>query len=191
MITKEIINQAKNKDHEAFESIYAEYKDFVWNISLKISGNSSIAEDITSEVFIRLFKKINKFNFKSSFKTWLYRISVNTALNCMDKINRKKTKQLNPDYRDKIEVTDRENTRDESDIVNGLLHELNNEDRMLIVLRELEGQPYKDIAAIFKISLASVKTKIYRAREKLRNKYKEKQESINYEMQKLQYSYDK
>ncbi len=164
MISDNIILRAKKKDRDAFEVIYNEFKDFVWNVAVKITGNQTLAEDVAAEVFIKVFDKIKKFKFKSSFKTWIYRVTVNTTLNYIDKEKRRAVKQVNEDY-----------LKEESNVaeytVKELLHHLEKKEKMIIILREVEGLTYGEIADAMNISLAAVKTKIYRIRNKLRKNY--------------------
>jgi len=66
---------------EAFEAIYKATSGFVYNVALRITQKPADAEDITQEVFVKIYKSLKDFEFKSSFKTWVYRITVNAALN--------------------------------------------------------------------------------------------------------------
>lgn len=173
LVTEADILKAKGRDLEAFERIYHEFKDFVWNVTLKMAGSPTLAEDITSEVFIRLFKKIKKFQFKSSFKTWFYRLTVNTALNYLDKESRRRTKQLNEDSGYLNKVFNADDEFDNKIIMDILLNRLDDRQRMLIVLREVEGLSYNEITDVLDMNLGTVKTNIYRARDRLKEIYKE------------------
>ncbi|MFC2061360.1 RNA polymerase sigma factor [Elusimicrobiota bacterium] len=174
MIQRDIIERAKEKDEEAMEEIYLEFKDFVWNIALKTAGSRTAAEDAAAETFIRVFKKIGKFNFKSSFKTWLYRVTVNTTLNCMDKERRRKTLHLNEEYRDiQAEGSAPQDDGRDNEMVNKMLDKLEPKERIFVYLRDIQGTAYNEIADIMKMNIGTVKTNIYRAREKLRKIYKE------------------
>ncbi len=174
MITNDIIVSAAKRDSEAFRQIYMEFRDFVWNISITVTSNKTHAEDIASEVFLKLFKNIKKFKFKSSFRSWLYRITINTALNYIDKEKRRQTKHLNEDYKDKEHrMPDPENEIYEKTLTNRLLGKLDAKQRLLLVLREIEGLSYSDISQMLLMNIGTVKTNIYRARDKLREIYKE------------------
>lgn len=172
MITENIILNAGKRDPDAFQRIYLEFKDFVWNIALKTTGNQTHAEDVTSEVFIRLFKNIRKFEFRSSFKTYLYRVTVNTTLNYLKKENRRKTKHLNEDFKE-LRDCPIKHEFDEKDLTDKLLSKLDINKRILIVLREIEGLSYDEIARTLNMNLGTVKTNIYRARDRLRKIYEE------------------
>jgi len=172
MVTEEIIRRAQKRDMEAASEIYKKYKNFVWNISLKMTADRETAEDVTAEVFIKIFTKLKSFRFQSSFKTWIYRITVNTALNFLKKEKRRQTQEVEENARHVKYVSPEKGIEAES-TVERILSGLNEEERILVVLREIEGLSYNEISEITKMNLGTVKTKIFRVREKLRKIYKE------------------
>ncbi len=87
-ISRDIIEQAGQGDTEAFEIIYREYSGFVFTLARRVLENSQDAQEVTQDVFITLFHKLNDFRFDSSLKTWIYRISINTAINARNKRSR-------------------------------------------------------------------------------------------------------
>ncbi|MFW6134909.1 MAG: RNA polymerase sigma factor [Elusimicrobiota bacterium] len=174
MVSKEVIQKAKKGDTDAFREIYSEFKDFVWNIALKTAGNRTMAEDAASLIFIRVFKKMKKFKFKSSFKTWLYRVAVNTTINYIKKENNSETLQLNTDYKDDLYDAHKfQKELSNKDLVKTILNRLPANQRMLVTLREFQGMSYEEISKYMNISMSSVKVGIYRAREKMRKIYRE------------------
>ncbi|MGM0568522.1 MAG: RNA polymerase sigma factor [Elusimicrobiota bacterium] len=168
MILKSDIKKASRKDKRAMKKIYDEYSQFVWNVALKTCGNRSLASDAAQEVFIKIFKKIGKFRFKSSFKTWVYRISVNTTLNIIKKEKRREGLEIKGNF---VYTESSSKNLEAKEEVYEMLSLLKEEERMLIVLREIEGLSYKEISTAAGITLAAVKTKIYRSREKLKKIY--------------------
>jgi len=172
VITDNTLLEARNRIPGAFREIYMEFSDFVWTVALKTSGNTVTAEDITSEVFIKLFKKIDKFHFQSSFKSWLYRVTVNTALNYIKKEKRHRVGKLVEDLTDSVNDDNNiEDSLSDRDLAQRLLNNLDVKHRIMIVLRDIEGLSYEEIADALKMNLGTVKTKIYRAREQLRAAY--------------------
>ena len=106
-IEDHIITEAAKGDINAFEEIYKTYSRFVFNISLRVTCNYGDAQEVTQEAFMKIYNKLSSFSFKSSFKTWLYRIAVNTAINFIKKESRQREKvsklalELNSsDYKD-------------------------------------------------------------------------------------------
>ena len=80
-IAKEIITSAAGGDIDAFERIYKVYSSYVNTIAFRIVGNREDAEEVTQDVFVRVYRSLARFEFKSSFKTWIYRIATNSAIN--------------------------------------------------------------------------------------------------------------
>ena len=169
-ITNEIINQAIAGDESAFELIFKAYFRFVSNVSYRIVDKKQEAEEVCQEVFIKIYKKINTFKQQSSLKTWIYRITINCAL----KYAQKKTKENNGlvSFDDENSVASPiKNVREKIDnqvnekLVEKLLNYLNVEQRICIVLRSIEGLSYKEIAAVLKIPINTVRSRIKRARE--------------------------
>ncbi len=168
MITKSDIKKAASGDEAAMEKIYQYYSAFVWNVALKTCLNRDVAADALQEVFIKVFKKLGSFRFYSSLKTWIYRITVNTTLNLIKKEKRREGLELDCT---RLKARSGEPDLESKQTAQELLGTLDPEDRILIVMREMEGMSYKEIAASSKMTLSSVKTRIYRAREKMRTAY--------------------
>ncbi|MBN2406262.1 MAG: sigma-70 family RNA polymerase sigma factor [Elusimicrobia bacterium] len=164
---------AQRGDLEAMGQIYSAYIDLVWNISLKMTLNRTHAEEAASEVFLRIFRKISKFKFRSSFKTWVYRLTVNTVINYIEKEKRRKTWYIDEERLEReYGVPAAQEDPAEKDMCGKLLAGLRQRERMLLILREIEGMSYCDIAEAAGMSIGAVKTGIYRARESLRRAYK-------------------
>jgi len=172
-IDKDIINMAARGDTTALEEIYKQYSSTVYTIALGITRDRQDAEEATQDVFIKVFRSLNDFRFGSSFGTWLYRISVNTAINVYRKHARRVTMSIPYD-----ELKDsgmaapqiQQNETRQQDAaarVTALLDNLSPEHRACITLREIEGLDYKDIAGVLKIPLNTVRSRLKRAREAL------------------------
>ena len=80
-ITEDTIIRASEGSMEDFECIYKEYSGFVYNVAFRVVNNIDGAQEVTQEVFLTVYRKLKSFQFKSSFKTWIYRITVNVAIN--------------------------------------------------------------------------------------------------------------
>jgi RNA polymerase sigma-70 factor, ECF subfamily len=170
-ISQEILIRAQGGDTEAFEAIYKALSGFVYNVALRIVQSANDADEITQDVFVKIYKSLKDFESKSSFKTWAYRITVNTALNHarasvkdknvvgMDDISILADKR--DELKAKIEKEDSETK------VNSMLALLNPDQRACIVLRELEGFDYKEIADTLNIPINTVRSRLKRAREML------------------------
>ncbi|MBN1354075.1 MAG: RNA polymerase sigma factor [Candidatus Omnitrophica bacterium] len=171
-IPRDLIAKAATGETAAFREIYEKTSVFVYNVALRITGKSNDACDVTQDVFIKVYKNLHKFGFLSSFKTWLYRITVNTAINY--KKSEKKHMEKRTDYNTVAnsvftEETARESVDKESgrERVSVLLDALNPEQRACVILREIEGMTYREIASALGTNINTVRTRIKRAREKL------------------------
>src|SRR5437867_1946620 len=101
-ISQDIIVKASEGDPKSFESIYRATADFVYNVALRIVNNREDAEEVTQEIFMIIYRKLNSFRFESSFKTWVYRITVNNAVNFARKTS--KTRNKTTEYDEALEA---------------------------------------------------------------------------------------
>jgi RNA polymerase sigma-70 factor (ECF subfamily) len=127
--------------------------------------------DLTQDIFLKAYQNIGKFRFTSAFSTWLYRLAVNL---CIDEL-RKRKKIGNPvPLEEALSESDADTPEDNvisSDTERQVweaINSLKEKDRAIIVLRDIEGLSYKEIAEVFKCSLGRVKSRIHEARQKLK-----------------------
>ncbi len=168
-IANNIIIQASKGDIGAFEIIYKAGADFVYSIALSITKDIDNAEDITQEVFIKIYKNLNKFQFRSTFKTWIYRIAINTAINAYKKRSKEMSKRDDFDFALKTQYVNDETEeiigrKDKKRQLLSFLDTLNTEQRTCIILREIEGLSYKEISEVLKININTVRSRLKRAR---------------------------
>ena len=171
-VTEAIIRKASQGDVDAFEVIYRQYSRFVYNVALRVVRTQEAAEEVVQEVFISVFRKLKDFRFRASLKTWVYRITVNTALNMARKWS-KEQKQMS-EYQDQITAAEiypgpvaELDKEDAEKTVVALLGHLNPEQRACLVLRSIEGLSYQEIAETLKININTVRSRLKRAREAL------------------------
>ena len=171
-ISDDIILLASQGDLQSFEVIYRAMSGFVYNVALRITHNKEDAEEVTQEVFLTIYHKLQDFRLESSLKTWIYRVTVNCAIN----FGRKKTginnktntyddsaveAMVEGDVQKEIE---KEHT---NKVVDNILSVLNLEQRACIVLRNIEGLSYEEIAEALNININTVRSRLKRAREKI------------------------
>lgn len=156
--------QNKNK---AFEYIYKNYYKKIYSLTYKIIIDKNECEDIVQEVFIKILENIEKFKWKSSLWTWIYRISINHI------INRNKKLDLHLELKEdiyylenKIELDIELKELDEE--INKALNSLKEIDKKVFILREIEGFSYEKIAKILDIKEGTVKSKLYYSKLKLK-----------------------
>lgn len=178
-ISKETLIKAQEDDLESFENIYKATSGFVYNVAFRIMNNKQDTEEVVQDVFLSIYHNLKDFRFQSSFKTWAYRITVNCALNHVNKMAREKNRIReygnNLSHAGKIfqgPEVEKVNVGQE-EIISSLLGILDISQRACIVLRNIEGLSYQEISDTLKININTVRTRLKRAREKLLNTRKE------------------
>lgn len=171
-IASAIIEKAAEGEMEAFEQVYRTFSGFVYNVAFRITHNSLDAEEITQDVFMKIFHELKKFQFRSAFKTWVYRITANTAINYYRRTKRERKGRVDfegvidtarSDYSTRDEVM-----RSEGEVrIKSLLDVLNPAHKTCLVLREIEGLSYQEIAATLAIPINTVRSRLKRARQAL------------------------
>jgi RNA polymerase sigma-70 factor (ECF subfamily) len=179
-----LVRQCQNGDLEAMSCLIVKYQDRIYNTIFKICQNHDDASELTQDTFVKVLENINSFRSKSSFYTWLFRVAVNHTLNYC-----KRRFKLSP------VSLDAENDQDErskgklaavlvasdgldpavvaqqkelSQIVVKLIGQLRQEYRVVLVLRDIEQMTYAEIAEVLQIETGTVKSRLSRARAKLR-----------------------
>jgi len=178
---KNLLERAKSGDIAAFEQLIDSYQRKIFNIALRMLGNYDDAGDLTQEVLIRIYRSIRSFKEQSSFSTWIYRITTNV---CLDEIRKRKNRKVisldeeikfdDGDMKRQIESDEptpeeTAETEDLKKIVNDAIARLNEEHRIVIVLRDIQGLSYEEIAEVLKCPEGTVKSRINRARQALKN----------------------
>ena len=178
-LEKELISKVQSGDEASFEEIIKLYEQKICSTIYYIVKNEDIVEDIAQEVFIKLYKNISKFNGQSSLYTWIYRITVNACIDEMKK--EKKVTYLSSFYETEdgekeLEIEDENQNVSKSvessferDILVKAIKSMPEESRTLVVLRDIRGFTYWEIADMLKLKLGTVKSKINRARRELKN----------------------
>ena len=180
---KEIIERVKNGDKKAYDLLVLKYQQRVINLISRFVKNHADALDVSQETFIKAYKALPNFRGESAFYTWLYRIAVNTAKNHLTVQSRKITKS---DYDvteiEQIEgnMTLTEQTTPENllikdelqEIVLNTIENLPEDLKSAIMLREIEGLSYEEIATVMECPVGTVRSRIFRAREIIDNKIK-------------------
>ncbi|MHB9154956.1 MAG: RNA polymerase sigma factor [Endomicrobiales bacterium] len=173
-IPNELLIQASRGDMTACEEIYRAASGFVYNVALRVAGSREDAEEITQDVFLKIFKSLDDFRFQSSFKTWAYRITANTALSARKKAAPDAGRRAEYDeYRDSGDALHEDPVgrhgarKADEEQVNALLEALNPDQRMCVILREMQGLSYEEIARALDVNINTVRTRLKRARETL------------------------
>ena len=173
-----IVQRVLNGDANAFEDIVREYERNVYNIALRMSGDREDALDISQESFLKAYHSLANFRGESKFSVWLYRIVSNTCLDFLRERKRRAEVSLvrEADEGDEEEtpvpdeslspetLLDRKLTRE---AVRRALLSLPEDQRKILLLREIQGFSYEEIGRILSLESGTVKSRIFRARRKL------------------------
>ena len=170
----ELVKKSQLGDKSAFEELVKRHQELVISLSFKLTGNRELANDVAQEAFIRAWKAIGKFRGDSTFGTWIYRITVNTAWTLRKKA--KKHYSLNiEDTHEPVVVDEKKDPElvainsDLSLVLRKALDQIPLEQRIIVELKNIEGRSHKEIADYLDISVTAAKVRLHRAHQKLRN----------------------
>jgi RNA polymerase sigma-70 factor (ECF subfamily) len=161
-------------DNAAFGRLVSAYQDRLYNSLLRVLGSSEDAADIVQDAFVQAYTKLNTFRGGSAFYTWLYRIAFNLAMSHA----RRGRKTASLDDRKSLvgdEPTDGQPTvesgilqQERAELVHAALGELSLEYRQILVLREIDGLRYDEIAEILELPVGTVRSRLFRARMEMK-----------------------
>ena len=169
----ELVRKSQLGDKAAFEQLVIRHQDLVFSLAYKLTGNREMANDVAQEAFIRAWKAIEKFRGDSTFSTWIYRITVNTAWTLRRKAKKHNTINIDDTYEPVVidEKKDPELVAINSDLSSVLINALDKipiEQRIIVELKNIEGRSHKEIAEYLDISVTAAKVRLHRAHQKLR-----------------------
>ena len=186
-----IIEDLKRGDPGSLESLFSVYKDRVFNTAVSYLQNIQDAEELTQDVFIEIFNSAEKFKGDSSLSTWIYRITVNKALDKL-KFNKRRKRfavitsifkpesaELAIDTPDFIHPGTEMELKERSQLLFKALNELPENQKTAFILSKLESLSQKEISAIMKVSVSSVESLIFRARQGLKSILNEKYDELH------------
>jgi RNA polymerase sigma-70 factor (ECF subfamily) len=161
----------------SYELLVERHMDRVYTLVYRVVRDKEEAEDITQEVLVKVYNNIRSFDQKSSFSTWLYRIAVNSALDSLEKIKRRRSTttyfSASPNSDDALETMvastaagpeEEVMRRDLQNCIQRVLRDLDREQARVLVMRDFEDLSYADIAQELEAKLSAVKMRIHRAR---------------------------
>ena len=164
-----VLRKAQRGDERAFSIILRAYETPVFNYVLRlVNGDRSLAEDLTQEVFLRVFQGLPKFSLRCKFTTWLFQVTKNRVLDELRASERRPRALVALDDIAPLEVLDAPVERlEEIDTLWRAVEDLNVDLKMALLLRDVVGLSYTEIADSLEITLATVKWRIYKAREEV------------------------
>ena len=163
-----ILRKAQRGDERAFTIIVRSYETPVFNYVLRLVGDRALAEDLTQEVFLRVYQGLPNFSLRSRFTTWMFQVTKNRVLDELRAVERRPRTVVAIEDAPSLEVLDTplENL-EEMDALWRAINDLSVDLRMALLLRDVVGLSYTEIADSLEITLATVKWRIYKAREEV------------------------
>ena len=167
----------KTKESTLFALLYDRYAPIVYNKCLGFAKNKVEAEDLTHDIFIKLYVKLKTFKGTAKFSTWLYSFTYNFCVNYVQRNTYKKKEQLNPDAIEKRasvanEVSDDEIFKLKSDKLLKVLSIIDVNDKMILLMKYQDELSIKEISVAFSIGESAVKMRLKRAKERVMEEYK-------------------
>jgi RNA polymerase sigma-70 factor (ECF subfamily) len=163
-----VLRKAQRGDERAFSLIVRAYEQPVYNYVLRLVGDRSLAEDLTQEVFLRVYQGLPGFSDRSRFTTWMFQVTKNRVLDELRALERRPRAVVALDDIPPLEVVDQPFERAETiDAVWRAVEGLTVDLKMALLLRDVVGLSYVEIADSLEITLATVKWRIYKAREEV------------------------
>src|ERR1700733_1002932 len=182
---RELVRMAQNGTVEAFEELVRRHQQRVFAVVTRILRRREDVEDVSQQVFLKAYVSIRRFDMRSAFSTWLYKIAVNE---CWDSLRKKKVRPLVYESdlsEDQVQLLDSYMHADRGpsghdqqvearDLAERLLSALSEEDREILLLKEVEGLSVQEIAEIFELNVNTVKVRMFRARANMMEAYRRK-----------------
>jgi len=165
------IKQFIDGDEKGFQMLVKKYQNRILNIVYSILGQDRESEDITQEVFIKVYKNLGSFKANSQFSTWLYRIAVNTTY---DLLRKRKHFIIKNNVPEALEIkADKPQDilikREKEEQIRKALEKLPFKYRLAVILKDIDGLPYIEIAKVLGCSIGTVESRLYRGRQLLRD----------------------
>ena len=182
---REIIEKFLEGDITYFDKLVLKYKQMVFNVCLKMLGDYDEALEVTQDIFLKVYESLKNFRFEAKFSTYLYKITLNSCRSRLKALRRKKKieyfsidepfettegglkREFESSCPNPKEVLEE---KEKQSLVIKALFSLNPEYREILILRDIEGLEYKEIAKILNINLGTVKSRLNRARNILKEK---------------------
>ena len=179
---RELVRLAKSDDKEAFELLVRRHQSRVFAVAGGILRNKVDVEDVAQQVFVKAYFSLKRFDQRAAFSTWLYKITVNE---CWDVLRKRKVRPLLYEsdlseeqaheyngFSEKATVPDVSDRLEARERVEKLLVDLDERDRLMLILKEVQGFSVEEIAEILEINGNTVKVRLFRARRRITEKVK-------------------
>lgn len=181
---QELLSRAQKGDMDAFAELFEEYRSFVFSIAYRLTGNND-SEDIVMESFLKAWHALPRFQKRSSLKTWLARITRNCALDFCRNSQKRKNREVQAvtengeSYLEQLPSATTDNPagqavdRETAQIIDSAMAQLSREQRTTVIMREVDGLSYREIAAATEVNVGTVMSRLFYAKRKLQRLLRE------------------
>ncbi len=182
LVDFEVVERARAGDPAAFNEVVTTYRRRIFGTVSRLIGRPEDVEDVAQEVFLRLYFSLDQLRSAEVFEPWLYRLTVNAALDYLRKRRKRKLESRVSDLSDqqvmladaaagsRVQVDDQQRSRIR-ELVDSLLSAVSEEDRLLLTLKEVEGLSLKDLEKIYHVNENALKVRLFRARQRVLKAY--------------------
>jgi RNA polymerase sigma-70 factor (ECF subfamily) len=167
---EELVRRSKEDDERAFGELVSRYESKVYSLALRMVRNPEDAEDVLQDTFLRAYRGIKSFQGASTFSTWIYRITANSALMRLRKKQLPTVSIEDQDERETPGPAEQLMTQELQQEMDAAIESLPPEFQQVFILRDVEERSNAEVAEILDLSVAAVKSRLHRARLKVRNR---------------------
>jgi RNA polymerase sigma-70 factor, ECF subfamily len=181
LVDPQLIENAKDGDAVAFNQLVTVYRKRILGIISRLIGRPEDVEDVAQEVFVRLYYSLDQLRTADVFEPWLYRLTVNASYDYLRRIKRRNESRMADmsepqvmmaDSVAGVKRNDEENEKTRTrDLVHSLFRHVSDEDRILLMLKEVEGLSLKELGAIYRVNENALKVRLFRARQRVLKAY--------------------
>jgi RNA polymerase sigma-70 factor (ECF subfamily) len=177
--SEQLVRSILAGDNKAFDELVRLHQKFVFNLCYRLLGDYDEANDCAQDVFVAVFRSLGNFRFESAFRTWLYRVAANTCKNRMRSLDyRIRSRRIRMDAENGHKVREISDNRPSpagelkrkelGKLIQTAINRLPADQKLVVVLRDMEGRTYEEIVEITGFKLGTLKSKLSRARLRLR-----------------------
>lgn len=181
LVDAELIRRARDGDEQAFNHLVQAYRHRIFGIVARLIGRPEDVEDVAQEVFVRLYFSLNQLRNEEVFEPWLYRLTVNACYDYLRKLRRRSELRIGDLTEEQVIMADAAASgkisaqevekKEIREFVNMLLEGVSEEDRILLLLKEVEGLSLRELEQIYDVNENALKVRLFRARKRVLKAY--------------------
>lgn len=175
---KVLVERVLDGDRSAFNQLVVKYRNRVMGLAVRMLGDRAEAEDVAQDIFVKIYRSLDGFQGAALFSTWLYRVAANSCINHRRKIRLRRSVSVDVDEVEMSQPDAPSNPHDLLEekqlklLVEQAIRVLPEEQRIVLILRDIEGLTYEEIAETLDLELGTVRSRLHRARMALQGKLK-------------------